>query len=73
MKIAPISNYTFAQKNNLSKISNNSTQISTTTFTGVKNPLKGAEALSSIVIGGLDASRKIVAKSSYSEAFQCCI
>ena len=59
MKIAPISNYTFAQKNNLSKLSNNSTQISTTTFTGVKNPLKGAEALSSIVIGGLDASQKI--------------
>ena len=59
MKIAPISNYTFAQKNNSTRFANNSTQLSTTTFTGAKNPIKGAEALSSIVIGGLDASRKI--------------
>ena len=60
MKIASISNYTFAQNNNLSKISNNSTQLSKSiSFEGVKDPIAGAEALSSIVLGGLDASRKM--------------
>lgn len=59
MKIAPISNYTFTQKNNSSRFLNNSTQLSTTSFTGMKNPIAGAEALSSIVLGGLDANRKV--------------
>lgn len=59
MKIAPISNYTFTQNNNLVKFSSNKAQLPHASFTGSKNPISGAEALSSIVMGGLNATNKV--------------